>query len=91
MVLKKLLVGNIKLKNTLALNFNAEYNKFLIKDTSNQYDISWKIQEKIGTVFTNIIAGFLTRAEFKPLQSLANSIAYNTTINAANRSYFKAL
>jgi lipid A 3-O-deacylase len=80
-----------QIKNALALNFNAEYNKFLVKDTSNHYDISWINSGKIGTVFTNITSGFLARAGFKPLQSLANSIAYNTAINAENTSYFRAV
>ena len=80
-----------QIKNALALNFNAAYNKFLVKDTSNLYDISWINSGKIGTVFTNITSGFLARAGFKPLQSLANSIAYNTAINAENTSYFSAV
>jgi lipid A 3-O-deacylase len=80
-----------QIKNALALNFNAEYNKFLVKDTSNHYDLSWINSGKIGTVFTNIASGFLARIGFKPLQNLANSIAYNTNINNANTSYFKAV
>ena len=43
-----------QIKNAFALNLNAEYNKFLIKDTSNHYDISWINSGKIGTVYTNI-------------------------------------
>jgi len=80
-----------QIKNALALNFNAEYNKFLIKDTSNHYDLSWINSGKIGTVFTNVTSGFLVRVGFKPLQSLANSIAFNTNINSKNTSYFRAV
>lgn len=80
-----------QIKNALALNFNAAYNKFLIKDSSNHYDFSWINSGKIGTVYTDITSGFLTRIGFKPLQNLANSIAYNTNINNASTSYFRAV
>jgi hypothetical protein len=80
-----------QIKNALALNFNAEYNKFLIKDASNHYDVSWINSGKVGTVYTDIASGFLARIGFKPLQALANSIAYNTHINDDNTSYFRAV
>jgi len=79
-----------QIKNALALNFNAAYHKFLIKNTSNLYDISWINSGKIGTVYTNITSGFLARIGFKSLQPLANSIAYKTNINNKNTSYFSA-
>jgi lipid A 3-O-deacylase len=80
-----------QIKNALALNFNAAFNKFLVKDASNHYDVSWINLGKVGTVYTNISSGFLARIGFKPLQSLANSIAYNTNINNENTSYFRAV
>ena len=79
-----------QIKNALALNFNAEYNKFLVKDISNHYDISWINSGKMGTIYTNITTGFLARIGFNSLQSLANSIAYNTNINNKSTSYFRA-
>jgi lipid A 3-O-deacylase len=78
-----------QIKNALALNINAEYNKFLAKDTSNHFDISWINSGKVGTVYTNITSGFLARVGFNALQPLANSIAYNTNINNKSTSYFK--
>jgi lipid A 3-O-deacylase len=80
-----------QIKNALALNINAEYNRFLAKDTSNRFDIAWINSGKVGTVFTNISSGFLTRFGFKPLQSLVNSTAYNTNINNDNTTYFNAV
>jgi lipid A 3-O-deacylase len=79
-----------QIKNALALNFNAAYNKFLVKNTSNHFDISWINSGKIGTVYTNITSGFLARVGFNALQPLANSIAYNTNINNKSTSYFRA-
>ncbi|AUC84737.1 DUF2219 domain-containing protein [Polaribacter sp. ALD11] len=78
-----------QVKNALALNINAEYHKFLGKDKMNHFDLSWINFGKLGTVYTNISSGFLARIGFKPLQSLANSIAYNTNINNKNTSYYR--
>jgi lipid A 3-O-deacylase len=87
---KKAVGWKHQIKNALALNFNAAYNKFLVKDTSNHYDISWINSGKVGTVYTNITSGFLARVGFKALQPLVNSIAYNTNINNKSTSYFNA-
>lgn len=78
-----------QIKNAIALNFNADYTKFLGKDKTNHFDISWVNSGKIGTVYTNISSGFLARIGFKPLQNLANSIAYNSNINNKETSYFR--
>ena len=80
-----------QIKNALAVNINTQFNKFLVQDQTNHFDISWINAGKIGTVFTSISSGFLARIGFKPLQSLANSIAYQTNINNKNTSYFRAI
>ena len=80
-----------QIKNALAVNINTEFNKFLVKDQTNHFDLSWINAAKIGTVFTSVSSGFLARIGFKPLQSLANSIAYQTNINNKNTSYFRAI
>ena len=80
-----------QIKNALAVNINTEFNKFIVKDQTNHFDLSWINAGKIGTVFTSISSGFLARIGFKPLQPLANSIAYQTNINNKNTSYFRAI
>ena len=70
-----------QINSALALNFNTEYTKFLVKDKTNYYDISWLNKAKIGTIYTNISTGFMGRIGFKQLQSILNSIAFNTNLN----------
>ncbi len=76
-----------QIKNAFGLNFNANYNQFLIKDISNHYDLSWINSAKIGTVYTNISSGFYARIGFKPLAKIINSIAFKTNLNNENTSF----
>lgn len=80
-----------QIKNAFGLNFNTHFNKFLAKDKTNHFDISWINSGELGTVYTNISSGFLARIGFKPLQSLANSIAFNTNINSKNTSFYREI
>ncbi len=85
---KKAVGWKYQIKNALALNFNANYTQFLTKDASNHFDVSWVNTAKIGTVFTDVSTGIYTRIGFKPLQKLANSIAFHTNLND-DKSNFK--
>ena len=76
-----------QIKNSFGLNFNASFFKHLIKDDSNHYDVTWINDGKVGTVFTNLSTGFYGRIGFKPLQKLANSIAFNSSLNNENTRY----
>ncbi|QTD38320.1 lipid A deacylase LpxR family protein [Polaribacter batillariae] len=78
-----------QVKNALALNFNVEFNKLLLKNNTNYFDVSWVNSANAGTVFTNISTGFYGRIGFKPLQNLVNSIAFNSNINNNNTRYFR--
>ena len=88
---KKVVGWKHQIKNAIALNFNTEYNQFLIKDKSNHFDITWVNSVKLGTVYTNVSSGFLLRVGFKQLQSLANSIAYKTNINNKSTSFYREI
>lgn len=88
---KKAIGWKYQIKNALALNFNADYTKFLVKNITNNFDVSWINSTKIGTIYTNITTGILARIGYKPLQPLANSIAYNTNINNKETSYFREI
>lgn len=70
-----------QIKNALALNFGADYVKRVLITEEKNFDISWINQLNIGTVYTNTSTGFYTRIGLKPLQEMANSIAFNTNIN----------
>lgn len=75
-----------QIKNAIGLNFNVDYKKLLLKEKSNYFDITWINSGKIGTIYTNISTGFLSRIGFKPLQRFANSIAFNSNLNDKNTS-----
>lgn len=86
---KKAIGWKHQIKNALGLNLNAEYVKHLTKDNTNHFDISWINEGKLGTIYTNVATGFYGRIGFKPLQKLANSIAYNTNINNEKTNYVR--
>lgn len=88
---KKAVGWEYQIKDALGLNIKFEYNQLLTKNTSNYFDIFWVNYSEVGTVFTNIESGFLTRFGFKPLQKMANSIAFNTNINNKNTGYFREI
>ena len=78
-----------QIKNAFGLNLNAEYIKHLTKSSNNYFDISWVNSGKIGTIYSNISTGFYGRIGFKPLQKIANSIAFNTSINNKKTNYVR--
>jgi hypothetical protein len=84
---KKAIGWKYQIKNAFALNVNAEYIKHLTKNSTNSFDISWVNTGKLGTIYTNISTGFYGRLGFKPLQKLANSIAFNTSLNTKNTNF----
>jgi hypothetical protein len=86
---KKAVGWKYQIKNAFGLNLNASYTKHLTKDSANYFDISWVNTGKIGTIYTNIASGFYGRIGFKPLQKLANSIAFNTNINNKNTNFVR--
>jgi hypothetical protein len=81
---KKAVGWEYQIKNALGVGFGAEYISLIGKDSSGFYDISWVNTANLGTVFTDISSGFYGRIGFKPLQKLANSIAFKTNLNDEN-------
>lgn len=73
-----------QIKNALGINFGAEYISHLKSNSQNSLDVSWVSSANVGTVFTDISAGFYGRVGFNPLQKLANSIAFKTNLNNAS-------
>lgn len=78
-----------QIKNALGVNLNLTYVKQLKKSKSNYFDISAINKLNIGTVYTNIASGLYSRIGLKPLQKLANSIAFKTNINSSNTVYVR--
>lgn len=84
---KKAIGWEYQIKNALGFNFNTAYSKFLVKDETNYFDISWTNNAKIGTVYTNFSTGFYARLGFKPLADIVNSFAFNTNLNDDSTTY----
>ena len=80
-----------QIKNAVALNFNAEYLKTILKTEKNNFDITWINNLNLGTVYTNMSTGFYARIGLKPLQKLSNSIAFNTSLNNEQNNSFREL
>jgi hypothetical protein len=80
-----------QIKNAVALNFNAEYLKTILKTEKNNFDITWINNLNLGTVYTNMSTGFYARIGLKPLQKLSNSIAFNTSLNNEQNNSFREI
>mgnify|MGYP005990502937 CR=1 FL=1 len=76
-----------QIENAFALNFNASYLHHFSKASTNQFDISSFSTFKTGTVFTNLSIGIYSRFGFKKLQPFSNSVAFNSNLNIAFKSY----
>ncbi|MHB0756196.1 lipid A deacylase LpxR family protein [Polaribacter sp. M15] len=80
-----------QIKNALGVNIGAEYTCFLSKDASNTFDTSWVISGNLGTVHTDITSGLNFRLSFLPLQTIKNSIAFNTNLNDDTTKYHREI
>ncbi|MBL4605374.1 MAG: lipid A deacylase LpxR family protein [Flavobacteriaceae bacterium] len=80
-----------QIKNTLALNFDVNYIKSLLTDVSNHYDINFINRLRVGTIFNEISSGFMGRIGFSELQSIHNSIAFNTSLNNENTNFTRGI
>lgn len=76
-----------QIKNAFAINFNASYLHYFSNTSTDRFDISSYNSLKIGTVFTNISIGIYSRIGFKKLQPFSNSVAFNSNLNIASKSY----
>lgn len=68
-----------QIQDAFALNFSVEFTKQLA--TSKYIDFNWMNIANVGTVFSDISTGFLSRIGIKPLQNIANSTAFNSNLN----------
>ncbi|WP_397446891.1 lipid A deacylase LpxR family protein [Polaribacter sp. R77954] len=80
-----------QIKNAFGLNFGTEYVYFLGKDVANVLDAFWVVSGNLGTVQTDISSGFNFRFSFTPMQTLKNSIAFNTHLNDDSTKYTRGI
>lgn len=70
-----------QIQDAFALNLEATYIKNIQSLSSTYFDFNWTNNANLGTVFTDISTGFISRIGIKPLENLANSIAFNSNLN----------
>ncbi|WP_340767778.1 lipid A deacylase LpxR family protein [Polaribacter tangerinus] len=76
-----------QIKNAAGLNLNFNHHKFLLKNSTNSFDLTWANSSKLGTIKTNLNTGLLARFGLLPLQKIANSIAFNSGLNNDDTNY----
>lgn len=77
-----------QIKNALSLNASLDYIKSISTNASKNIDLNISGKGRIGTVYSDISIGFLSRIGFAPLQKIINSIAYSTMLNNKNTTYY---
>ena len=70
-----------QIKDALGVNFYSEYTTHLYGKEKGYFDTQWNVKASLGTVYTNIETGITARIGTLPLQTITNSIAYNTHLN----------
>lgn len=78
---------DFQIKDAFALNFNAAYVKHLGMISSKLIDFNIIAKSRIGTIYTDASAGFISRIGFSKLTDIANSIAFGTNINNENTTF----
>jgi hypothetical protein len=76
-----------QVKNAFAFNLSTTYIDQLFTNETNNFDISWVNDAKLGTVYTNISSGFYSRIGMKPLAKIINSTGFNTNLNDDTTSF----
>lgn len=76
-----------QIKDAFGINLKATFVRPIKTNYSNRFDFNWFNNLNLGTVFTDISTGFYSRIGFKPLQQLANSIAFNTNLNSKDSKF----
>ena len=76
-----------QIHNAFAVNLNANYLYYFSNANDDKFDISSYSSFKVGTIFANLSTGIYSRIGFKKLQSLNNSVAFNSNLNIETKSY----
>lgn len=74
-----------QIKNTLAIQTYFMFSKpFLSSIKSERIDFQWQSEAKLGTVFTSLSTGFVTRIGIKKLVALSDSNFHGASLNQNN-------
>jgi lipid A 3-O-deacylase len=74
-----------QIKNALAIQIYGMFSKaFLSSINSKRVDFQWQSEAKLGTVFTSLSTGFVTRIGIKKLVALSNSNFHGASLSSNN-------
>lgn len=72
-----------QIKNAFAIQVYAQFSKpFFRKIKSERIDFQWQSEGKLGTIFTSLTTGFVTRIGIKKLVPLSDSNFHGASLNA---------
>lgn len=72
-----------QIKNAFAIQVYAQFSKpFFRKIKSERIDFQWQSEGKLGTIFTSLSTGFVTRIGIKKLVPLSDSNFHGASLNA---------
>lgn len=76
-----------QIKNTLGIQIYGMYSKpFLSSINSKRIDFQWQSEAKLGTVFTALSTGFVTRIGIKKLALISDSNFYGASLSPNDNS-----
>jgi len=82
---------DFQIKDALALNFNADYINHIGMNSTEYVDFNVIGKARVGTVYTDLAVGFVSRFGLIKLTDIANSIAFRTNINDGNTDFSREL
>jgi hypothetical protein len=69
--------------NALGIQVHALYSKKLLKNEPNEFaDLHFQTEANVGTIFTGVSAGFLTRLGFKKLLPIYDSNLHDASVSS---------
>lgn len=85
---KKVYGWENQIRNALALQTHFLFSKKIFSNTSqNTIDFNWQSDADLGTIFTGINTGLLTRIGFKKLQRIYNSNVFGGSVGTTKLNY----
>ncbi|AWG21065.1 hypothetical protein FFWV33_05720 [Flavobacterium faecale] len=86
----KLLGWEHQIQNALAIQTHFLYSKKLFRERNNQFtDVHFRSEANLGTIFTGVSTGLITRIGFKKLTRIYDSNLYGASVGS-NESEFYA-
>ena len=80
-----------QIKSALGLNLNLAYLKRIGINSTKRIDLNFAANSRVGSIYTDVSLGFLSRIGLTTLAPMANTIAFETNLNNQNTNFFNAV